>query len=274
MTIDTSLIDTPQPQYATWEERRAAVLEHARQRPAMYVGDPETAHLGAIADVSRLMWMARIFHLPGRCRVILSPTQYVVIGEAGPLVGAIEKTLTFGGGRILSEPWRAELAAYFQQIWESGRDGGRAVSDVWHNKRWRYTFTGPIGPRLDCPGQHDLLATRFLWGIRASDGLWCEGYKDGWPVGRPFVVDAEPSVAIVAAGELSSEWFPGLPFDQEDVDVLRAQSGKRVRLKWSNIRSFTNGEFVVEWRDEDLLGAGLFTEDGVGALCELGINRR
>jgi len=269
MTVQVSIDDhSERPQYANWDEARAGVIAHARQRPMMYVGDSETGHLGAIDEVSRLMWMARVCRQPGRCRVILSPSQYLVIGEASPLVRSIQKMLTFGGGRVLSENWQREYRAHFKPIWETGRDGGRKLGKGWQNRRWRYTFTGPIGPRLDCPGQHDLLARRFMWGIRTDAGLWCEAYEDGWPTGQPFLLGVQSCVGIFAAGELSSEWFPGLPSDQGDVASLRAQSRRRVQLKWSNIKSFTNGEFVVEWRDEDFMAAEAFSADGVRSLID------
>ena len=260
----------PPPQYANWDEKRTAVLAHVHQRPSMYIGDSETAHLGAIDEVTRLMWMARVCWRPGRCRITLSPSQYLIVGEAGPLVRSIQKMLTFGGQRVLAEKWREESRAYFQPMWKMGRDGGRKLGKGWQNRRWRYTFTGPIGPRLDCPGCHDLLARRFMWGIGTDAGMWCEAYEDGWPVGQPFLVDLPSGTGVFAAGELSAEWFPGLPFDQGDVDRLRALSQQRVKVKWSNIKSFTNGEIVVEWRDEDFMTAETFAPDGLRLLLENG----
>ncbi len=67
-----------------WAEVRA----HAQTRPAMYIGSQETGHKIAISDVLRLVWQAKAFRHPQSVTIDLSPTQYVVRSECGPLIRA------------------------------------------------------------------------------------------------------------------------------------------------------------------------------------------
>lgn len=143
----------------SWQEIRA----HAQTRPAMYIGSQETGHKSTIRDALRLVWQARVFRQPQTVTVDLSPTQYVVRAECGPLIRSVQQIFTFGDGKTLSGPWQEQGKAYFSRVVQENEQRSLGFSQRQDRRGWRYCFSGPTGPRLASPTYPFILARSGAW---------------------------------------------------------------------------------------------------------------
>jgi len=247
----------------------AEVREHAQTRPAMYVGNQATAHRTAIVECLRLVWQAKVFRHPQSVRIDLSPRQYIVRAMAGPLIRPIQQIYTFGNGETLSYPWGDQNRAYFSRVAQEDEQCGIVFSKMRHRRGWRYCFSGPTGPRLGEPGYSFTLARRGAWGLRTDDGLWCEAYQEGAPVGKPFLLSEPSPVGLVVAADLDPQWFTGLPFTEEDVQKFADTSYRHVittRIQKPS-PNWTYGEIVTRWHpNDDLVSDRTLTPEGLQEL--------
>lgn len=252
------------PRY-TWEEER----EHAQTRPAMYIGSQENGHTSAMREALRLVWQARVFRHPKAVTIDLSPTQYIVRAECGPLIRPIQQIFTLGNGERLSTPWREQGNKYFSQIVQEDEQRGIPFSQMRHRRVWRYCLCGPTGPRLDWPAHPYILASSLVWGLRNDEGLWCEAYKDGLPFGNPFCLRESSSIGLLVAADLDPQWFTGLPFTKNDGRIFTEMSHRPIKMtEWQKpLPDWTPGDIIVNWHSQDnLITDETLTADGLREL--------
>jgi hypothetical protein len=209
----------------------ADVLRCARKRPAMYIGSEEAGHVWAVTWTMRLLWQTASFADVRRAAVRLSRKQYVLRGESGPVANGIEPLVDWEGCGVLFN----ELLRVGGDLLRRAGDmalaesAGRAADDALEWMR-RYSDEhicfGNFGHPL-------YLADRGVLAIRASAGLWCQTYEHGWPRTPPFLVQSSAPVGLVVAASLNSEYFTGLPFRLEEVEVaLPDEARPHVRLEY------------------------------------------
>ena len=102
----------------------AEVRQHAETRPAMYLGDPATAHRLAILQCLRLVWQAKVFRQPKAVKIDLSPTQYIVRVECGPLIRPIQQNFRFGMGQTLGGAWHSDSRTYSEKLAKEENERG------------------------------------------------------------------------------------------------------------------------------------------------------
>lgn len=233
----------------------AETLHHAQTRSQMFIGDPETAHRQVFSSLFRFVWQAKVFRQPGRVRIDLSPHQCVFRADVGPLIRPVQEMYSFPGGRVLGETWAEENRAYFERLNAEDEARGLTWSQQRSRRGWRYCFSGPIGPRLYHLTFTALLAHRFVWGLRINEGLWCQAYERGWPVGQPFLVCDPSPVGLIVIADLDPQWFTGLPYDAEDVAQLQTASHKKAGLnqRWKPQPAWSTGEIMVNRHEQDTL---------------------
>ena len=256
--------DTTRP-IRSWQEIRA----HAQTRPAMYIGSQETGHRLAISDVLRLVWQAKVFRCPQTVKIDLSPTQYVVRAECGPLIRPVQQMFTFGDAETLSAPWQEQGRAYFSRVAQEDEQRGLAFSQRRERRDWRYCFSGPTGPRLAAPTDPFILAHCGVWGLRTNEGLWCEAYQEGIPIGKPFLLSDPSPIGLLSAAALDPQWFTGLPFTEEEAHSLAGLSHSRFVGRWMHgpHPNYTRGEIVTRWHpQDDLITERMLTAEGLREL--------
>lgn len=234
-----------------WHEER----EHAEKRPSMYMGSQEYGHKMDVNTIFRLIWQAKVFRRPQSVRVDLSPTQYIVRAECGPLIRPVQQILSFGTGDTLGENWQREMRLHRQQ----------QKTDILRHD-WRYCFSGPTGPRLAAPSYHFILARCGVWGLRTDAGLWCEAFQEGIPIGKPFLLTEPSPTRLFAAAALDPEWFTGLPFTKEDAQWMRDLSHKRYQShpKYEPRPLWTPGDIIANWHpQDDLVNDNVLTPSGL-----------
>ena len=237
-----------------WHEAR----EHAKTRPTMYLGSQETGHKLAVQTLMRLVWQAKVFRQPQAVIIDLSPTQYIVRAECGPLIRPVQQIFSFGTGDTLGEHWQEEMKQHWQQ----------QKTDILRHD-WRYCFSGPTGPRLAEPSYQFILAHFGAWGLRTNDGLWCESYREGIPAGRPFLLTEPSPIGLLSCAALDPEYFTGLPFTEEDANTFAGLSHKRYKShpKYEPRPLWTAGEIVARWHpQDDLISDSILTADGLRTL--------
>ena len=256
--------NSPRP-ISSWQEIRA----HAQTRPTIYIGSQETGHKSAISDMLRLVWQAKAFRRPEAVTVDLSPTQYIVRAKCGPLIRPIQQILSIGSGQTLKATWGRELQAYFEKIRREDEEKGIDFLRQRHRHNWRYCFSGPLGPRLSSPTHPFILAHCGVWGLRTNEGLWCEVYQEGIPIGKPFLLEIPSPIGLFTAASLDPQWFTGLPFTEEDVRHMTQLSHSRYVGPSKNAPRpiYTRGEIIANWHpQDDLVTDRILTADGLQEL--------
>lgn len=178
----------------------------------MYVG---ASALGApIAGTLRAVWQLKALRNPTRARLLISPFQYHLRIEAGPLAGPIQRAVDWKTCDHL------DLTLT--------RTAKEARLDRYHRSTVSFvSFTAPL-----------ILTDRAVFAIRTDAGLWCQSYEHGWPKMPPFLLkDAAPSVGLMVAASLSPKWFPDLPYTLEAVE--------------RHIPEIARPHVTVEWHPED-----------------------
>ena len=257
-------IENKAPRY-TWAEER----QHAETRPSMYIGDTATAHREAIVECLRLVWQAKVFRRVQSVTIDLSPTQYIVRAQCGPLIRPIQQNFRFGTEKTLGKPWYADGRTYSAKMAREEKE--RGVDYPWRrwNSGWRYCFCGPLGPRLDVPTMPSIFAPLLVWGVRTDAGMWCEGWADAIPTSKPFLSEKPSPIGLLAAAHLDARWFTGLPFTEEDA---RWFEGLSQQHQWSHPkheprRFWTPGNIIVNWHPkDDLVSERMLTAEGVQEL--------
>jgi hypothetical protein len=224
-----------------WRDEWARVLEAAKLRPAMFIGGTKAGHWYAVREPLRLVWQAYAVREPLSASVHLSPTQYLVRCFAGPLVRPIQRMFKFGDTPVLGGGWAEPLGRIRS-------DRSRRITGAQSPLRgWRDRFGSATGPLLDSPMMPRYLARRFAIGYRVDGGMWCQTFESGWPCSAPALVTDDSPVGMIAAGELDSQWFTGLPFGLDEVAKLDAME-----------------HVSVEWHDrDDILPDGTLSVDTV-----------
>ena len=256
------MIENKAPRY-TWAEER----QHAQKRPAMYIGDQATGHRIAIIQCLRLVWQAKVFRRPKLVTVDLSPTQYILRAECGPLIRPIQQNFRFGIGETLGQPWRSDSRAYFEKLAREEKERGKDYPWKRWNSGWQYCFSGPTGPRLDAPTFPSIFANLLVWGLRRNDGMWFEGWANGIPVDKPFFIEQPSPFGLLVAAHLDAEWFTGLPFTAEDAQWFRDLSHRRYQSPPKHGRFWTPGIIIANWHpQDDLISDKTLTADGLQEL--------
>ena len=237
-----------------WQEIRA----HAETRPSMYIGDPTTAHRAAIVECLRLVWQAKVFRRVHSVTIDLSPTQYVVRAQCGPLIRPIQQNFRFGSEKTLGGPWHGDRRAYSEKFAREEKERGISYSRKRWNSGWRYCFCGPLGPRLDVPTTPFIFAHLLVWGVRTDTGMWCEGWADAAPTGKPFLSEKPSPIGLLAAAHLDARWFTALPFTEEDAQWFRDLSHCHY---WSHPkheprRFWTPGDIIADWHPQMISSPG------------------
>ncbi|MCA1595263.1 MAG: hypothetical protein LC772_02395 [Chloroflexi bacterium] len=189
---------------SSWTE----MLQIACRRPEMFVGDLDRAHERAVSEPLRLFWEARVFRSPKAARVYLSDQSFLVVGIAGPLKTEIAAAFPFSGTGPLMEDW------------------GPVISNYWDTKtsarqpEWRRRFASATGPTMHSPFISLVFTRSFLMALRIPKGLVWQSFRDGYPEVAPVLDPIASPTALIAAGCLLPDHFPGLPYTQELADRL------------------------------------------------------
>ncbi len=248
-----------------WHEAR----ELAKKRPTMFIGSQEHGHKMAVGAIFRLIWQAKVFRRPQSVRVDLSPTQYIVRAECGPLIRPVQQIFSFGTGDTLDETWGQDWRGYCEKIKHEDEEKGIDFLRQRHRYNWRYCFSGPTGPRLAEPSYQFILARCGAWGLRTDAGLWCETFQEGIPTGKPFLLTEPSPVGLFAAAALDPEGFTGLPFTEEDAQRMTQASHQRYESPsiYPPRPLWTRGEIVAHWHaQDDLVDNKMLTPIGLQEL--------
>jgi hypothetical protein len=200
--------DTGETPVLSW----VAMRRMAELRPSMWTGGDA---LGApIAGTLEAVWRVKSLRKPSSARLRVSPLQYHLRIEAGPLADPIQKAIEWETcdhlDRTIVLASRQLSLAYYHRSTVSFVD-----------------FTAAL-----------ILADRGVLAIRTDAGLWCQSYEHGWPKMPPFLLkNAAPSVGLMVAASLSPRWFPDLPYSLEAVE--------------KRIPKIARPHVTVEWHPED-----------------------
>lgn len=196
-------------QKQVYEQVRHELRAGANKRPIM-VGLGEGGHHLVIREILRMVWVAGILRHTKHVTVHLSPTQFQVLVESGPLLRPIQKRLTVANKYTLLAGWDDEI---------------RAIPRTnFRNDHWTYAFFGPIGPRFSFLEVHGFFSHQSFFGVRFEDRFWGQLLKDSYPTATPSPLEVEPSLGLVIAAHLDSTWFTGLPFRSEEAQTLQYYS--------------------------------------------------
>lgn len=249
-----------------WAQNWSEMLQHAKTRPQMFLGDQATAHRHIMSTAFRLVWQAKVLRQPQRVHVVLSPNQCTVRCDAGPLIRPVQEMFSFPGGQVMGEDWQKEGRDYFQRIQAEDEARGLEWSKQRHRRGWRYCFSGPIGPRLWAFWYDALFAVQFTWGLRTDEGLWCQAYRSGLPNAEPFLIHDPSPIGLFVLADLDPLWFTGLPFDAEDVDQRRSAANRQagVGQQYKPQPAWSTGEIEAVWYEaDDLVTEKSLTAEGV-----------
>jgi hypothetical protein len=84
-----------------WKAERDWILQAAKKRPAMWLGPKDQEHLIAIQATLGLVWIAKILRQAQQATVFLSPHQFVIRCESGPLLRFPNSEVKWQGGDSL-----------------------------------------------------------------------------------------------------------------------------------------------------------------------------
>jgi hypothetical protein len=177
--------------------------------------------LGApIAGTFNAIWKLKSFSTPSQAFLVVSPYQYHLRVEAGPLVAPLQRLIDWEHCDNLD---RAIGAAHKEIVTFRAPEADQFVTS-------RDSFVDFVAALF--------LADRSVLAIRTDAGHWCQSYEHGWPKMPPFLLkDAAPSVGLMVAASLSPRWFPDLPFTLEAVEQA--------------IPEIARPHVTVEWHAED-----------------------
>lgn len=189
------------------------VLTGARESPRDCISAPSEELKAPL----RYLNDVRVFEHSRSLSIACSPTQYVIRLAAGPLLKKIEHLADWNTDRMLI--------------------------DILINTMPLRAFQIGFWPVL--------LAERFFVGITSEAGFRCQTYRDGWPTTEVLLLRERSSYSFIIAGQLTSKWFPGLPFTEEDVQKA-ISSRPNLQITWEMRAS------------DDLLPAD---DDAMATLC-------
>ena len=172
-------------------------LKSARERPCFYIGPPSEAHFQALKAPIIYLNDIRAFEHSCSLYIVCSPTQYVLRFAAGPLLKRIEH----------SADWNTD----------------RMLIDILRNAMPMRAFGIGFNPVY--------LAERFFVGITSEAGFRCQPYREGWPITDVLLLQERSPYSFIIAGQLTSEWFTGLPFTEEDVQKA-ISSHTKLQITW------------------------------------------
>ena len=196
-----------------WSE----LLALAKSRPGMYIGTSSEAHIEAIKGTIDYLVITRPFKSPYTVHIVCSPTQYAVRCKAGPLLKAIERAVDWDTDRMLVDLLRDR---YFN------RTQGTSIGIGLH----------PVP-----------LAKRFFVGINSVSGFRHQTYREGWPTTDVLLLEGKNPCSFVIAGQLTPEWFTGLPFLSKDLEAIIAEYPS-FRITYE-MRTFDD---ILPEKDEDM----------------------
>ena len=211
--------------------------EFAEQRPQMVLGgEPSHAHRMTVSQAIRLSRQSYAFKNPKSVSVTLSPRQYIVRSCSRPLKDEVAGHFTWSKSGRFFDTWdnQAIVKERDRRI-KQGKGRGRS---------WINALGSPVGPNLTSPLTSLVLATRYFFGIKTKEGIWCQSFHENVPVSDPVLILKRSKFGFVVAAELDANWFTGLPFTEKDVETLSRTPG-----------------IAVEWRNQD----DLLDKDKFGA---------
>ena len=200
-----------------WSQQWSSRISLAQARPAMFVADQSLGHLYAIGEPLRLVWEAEAFYKPEMATVTVSPSQYQVVCNTGPLKRSIARLVQWSNAETVIEA------------------AAEAMLKVRIDRRylWQKKFKEATGPTLFSPMMPLYLADLFSIAIKTTSGYWCQSFKDGWPIAPPFLIDIKCRVGILVVGSLSDTHFTGLPFSESSVAYyLQERFNQLINIEW------------------------------------------
>jgi len=184
---------------------RDGILQSAKRRPAMWLGPKDKEHLTAIQATLGLVWIAKILRQAQQATVFLSPHQFVIRCESGPLLHPIQKILSWHGKEILTSGWSKELDRHLGPF------------TVVNNRRgWRYYHFCEYGIHVSDLGMLTPFASRFYIGVRTEEGFWAQTFTEGMPDTPPLLISQSSSVGLLLGADLTDEWFK-LPLVEDEI---------------------------------------------------------
>jgi|GEM_PF-4742891 hypothetical protein len=230
--------------YEKWRMEWQRQLDDCRARPGMVIGTQRNAPEALVHEVIRLTRVDDLFESVGQITLDVSPHQYVIRCDTGPLSAEIEK--------------RFKPNADSFEICRDFMDANRKIRSEYDSKpdrnlirptSWLQAFGGYYGPRLYESAMSSPLSKRLILAYKASEGYWCQGYSDGWPDGGPFVLKESSPVGLLVAAELYPAWCPGLPFNRESQSFTTMARRGLINFSWSDT--------------DTLISLGLPTEEAI-----------
>lgn len=188
-----------------WKEERDRILQAAKKRPAMYLGHKDYGYRVAIQEILGLVWIAKVFRQAQQATVFLSPHQFIIRCETGPILHSIQNILSWRGKELLTSGWGEELSQHLGPL--------TVIND---RRGWRFYHFCKTAIRVS---HLDLLApfaSRFYIGVRTKEGFWAQTFTEGLPDTPPLLISQSSSVGLLLGAALTDEWFK-LPIVEEEI---------------------------------------------------------
>ncbi len=195
------------------------LLRDLRAHPEFWLGiPPGSAHLHrGLHAAKELLWWVNAFQDPRRQAYVVSPHQYHVLCETGPLIPDVASQIDWAASD--------DLLLALQEV--RSEPLCRGAFGPWHDQRPTMRL---LGQGISAVLQ---LAERGALSVRTPDGLWCQGYVGGWPQSAPEIIEEPSAIGLMVAAELTEERFPGLPFRRADLRLIAAhRAGQAICCEW------------------------------------------
>lgn len=177
------------------------MLTLARNRPTMFIGNRLEAHVLALGGAIRYLTTTLPFLGPLSIHITCAPTQYIVRCTAGPLLEVIEHAVDWNEDRMLID----------------------LLQDPYFNRTQGVTCQYGIHAVY--------LSKRFFVGIASQLGFRYQTYQNGWPTTDVLLSKDATSYSFVIAAQLTSEWFTGLPFKQNELQAT-INEYRSIKVTW------------------------------------------
>lgn len=208
------------------------VLSQAQNRPRMFLGDSDYAHLFAIRYPLHQIWERQVWQRPRKTYLFVSSQQFVLLGESGPLAPEIDELIDFENGDVL-----------IREILHSSRVVNHPRSPI------RARFGGSTMAFHSFTTGVELATSAYL-AVRNRVGMWGQAYEHGWPVTPVLPLGCE-GIGLISARAMTPEWFTGLPYTPERIrEIIPAAAAPNVELQWVEDEDLVpTGKSTAQWQE-------------------------
>jgi len=188
--------------------------------------DPRTLWARAVWEPLRMHREAMT--QPERVVVRASPQQCDAICYSGPLDPWLDRLVEWRACDNLSIELAHSTSRIAPAQYDEMRRGLRRLGDRtrWHRGDFGLWF---FALNLE-------LAERGLMAIRSAEGLYCQLFRQGWPITPPFIADSAPGVGLVVMTTFQPDSYPGIPFTANALEAaLYDEARELTTFEWSDL---------------------------------------